>query len=114
MLYMDTTSSLSVPLLDILERFHDLPVVNSTAMNAGSTCIFSNYSFLSGFMPRRIAGSYDNSVFSFKEPPYPTNSVGGFFIPTLLAFITCKFFDSGHSDQCDVIPHCNFDLHFKK
>ena len=22
------------------------------------------------------------------------------------------FFEDGHSDQCEVIPHCNFDLHF--
>ena len=22
------------------------------------------------------------------------------------------FFDDGHSDQCEVIPHCSFDLHF--
>ena len=28
------------------------------------------------------------------------------------AFIACRFFDDGHSDQCEVIPHCSFDLHF--
>ena len=22
------------------------------------------------------------------------------------------FFDEGHSDQCEVIPHCSFDVHF--
>ena len=22
------------------------------------------------------------------------------------------FFDEGHSDWCEVIPHCGFDLHF--
>ena len=22
------------------------------------------------------------------------------------------FFDDGHSDWCEVIPHCSFDLHF--
>ena len=28
------------------------------------------------------------------------------------AFIVCRFFDDGHSDQCEMIPHCGFDLHF--
>ena len=30
------------------------------------------------------------------------------------AFLICRlfFFDDGHSDQCKVIPHCSFDLHF--
>ena len=28
------------------------------------------------------------------------------------AFIVCKLFDDGHSDWCEVISHCGFDLHF--
>ena len=28
------------------------------------------------------------------------------------AFIVCRHFDEGHSDQCEVISHCSFDLHF--
>ena len=28
------------------------------------------------------------------------------------AFIVCRRFDEGHSDQCGVIVHCGFDLHF--
>ena len=37
----------------------------------------------------------------------PTNSVRGFFFSSTLspAFIVCSFFDNGHSDWCDVIPH---------
>ena len=27
-------------------------------------------------------------------------------------FIVCRLFDDGHSDWCEVIPHCSFDLHF--
>ena len=43
----------------------------------------------------------------------PINTIGGFFFSTLSsAFIVCRFFDVGHSDQCEVIPHCSFDLHF--
>ena len=26
-------------------------------------------------------------------------------------FIVCRLFDDGHSDQCEVISHCGFDLH---
>ena len=28
------------------------------------------------------------------------------------AFIVCRFFDDSHSDWCEVISHCGFDLHF--
>ena len=28
------------------------------------------------------------------------------------AFIVCRLFDDGHSNWCEVIPHCGFDLHF--
>ena len=27
-------------------------------------------------------------------------------------FIVCRLFNDGHSDWCEVIPHCSFDLHF--
>ena len=30
------------------------------------------------------------------------------------AFIVCRFFDDGHSDRCEVIPHCSLDLHEKR
>ena len=30
----------------------------------------------------------------------------------IASFIFSRFFDDGHSDQCEVIPHCGFDLHF--
>ena len=26
----------------------------------------------------------------------------------------CRFFDDGHSDRCEAMPHCSFDLHFSK
>ena len=42
-------------------------------------------------------------------------SVGGFiFLHTLSSIIICRHFDNGHSDWCEVIPHCSFDLHFSK
>jgi len=43
----------------------------------------------------------------------PINSVRAFLFSTdSLAFIVCRLFDDGHSDQCEVISHCGFDLHF--
>ena len=44
---------------------HVLAIVNSAAMNIGVQCSFWIIVF-SGYMPRSgIAGSYDNSIFSF-------------------------------------------------
>ena len=28
------------------------------------------------------------------------------------ALIVCRLFDSNHSDWCEMVPHCDFDLHF--
>ena len=42
----------------------------------------------------------------------PTVQEGSPFSTHSPAFIVCSFFDDGHSDWCEVIPHCRFDLHF--
>ena len=42
----------------------------------------------------------------------PTVQEGSLFSTPSPAFIVCRFFDDGHPDQCEVIPHCSFDLHF--
>ena len=34
-----------------------------------------------------------------------------FFTPSP-AFVFCRVFNDGHSDQCEVVPHCSFDFHF--
>ena len=39
----------------------------------------------------------------------PTNRTRGF---PFLAFIVYRFSDAGHSDRCEAIPRCSFDLHF--
>ena len=41
----------------------------------------------------------------------PSNSVGGFPFHHTLSRIVSRFFDNGHPDQREVIPHCSFDLH---
>ena len=43
----------------------------------------------------------------------PTNSQeGSLFSTPSPAFVVCTFSDDAHSNQCEVIPHCSFDLHF--
>ena len=43
----------------------------------------------------------------------PTNSAEGSLFSTLSpAFIVCRLFGDGHSDWCEVISHCGFDMHF--
>ena len=43
----------------------------------------------------------------------PTSSVAGsFFSKSSPTFIICTLFDIGHSDRCEVILHCSFNLHF--
>ena len=42
----------------------------------------------------------------------PTNSARGFPFLHILSSIVCRFFDDGHSDRCEVIPHCSFFFFF--
>ena len=43
----------------------------------------------------------------------PINSARGFpFLHTLYIIYLCRLFDDGHSDPCEVISHCHFDLYF--
>ena len=37
---------------------------------------------------------------------------GSLFSTPSPAFIVSRFFDDGHSDRCEMISHCSFDLHF--
>ena len=42
----------------------------------------------------------------------PTVQESSIFSTPSPAFNVCRLFDVGHSDWCEVISHCSFDLHF--
>ena len=43
----------------------------------------------------------------------PTESAGGLpFLHNFYNIYFRRFLDGGHSEWCEVIPHCGFDLHF--
>ena len=104
--------------------FHVLAIINSAAMNIGvhvslSLLVSSVCMPSSGF-----AGSYGSSISSFLRIHHTVLHSGCtslhshqqyksyLFSTSSPAFIVCRVFDASHSDQCEMVPHCGFDLHF--
>ena len=93
-------------------------------MNTGA-CIFSNYN-LSRYMPRsRIAGSYDSFTSGLLRNlhivfhsgctnlhSYQQHRRVSFSLQPLQHLLFIRLLNNGHSDQCEVVPHCSFDLQF--
>ena len=104
--------------------FRVLDIINRAAMNFGLHVSFSIL-VSSGYMPRNgIAGSYDGfspSVLRTLHTIFHSWDINLHshqqcksihFSPPSPAFIVRRFFDEGHSDQCEEISHCSVDFHF--
>ena len=103
--------------------FQALAIVNSASVSIG---IHVSFSVLvsSGYMPSSgIAGSYGGIIPSLLRNFHAFFHSGCISLHSCMkeaslfstpspAFMVCRHFGDGHSDWCEVILHCSFDLHF--
>ena len=104
--------------------FHVLAIVNSAAMTHGIMCLFQ-FLFPEGIclgvelLDHMVVlflvfkGISISSSIVAVSIYIPTNSARVFpFLHTLSSVYCLRLFDKGHSDWCEMISHCSFDLHF--
>ena len=108
-----------------MDCFHILVIVNNTAVNI-RVLMFFQISVLGSFryIPRSgIAGSKGKSIFNFLNELHTAFYSGytnlwshqqrkGSPFSTSSPAVVCWFIDDGHSDKCEMVSHCGFNLHF--